>query len=179
VSQILTGDSRVYPAGPGFALFEGRVAGVPVEVIVFFVTVTLGQFILSWTPIGRMMRMTGSNPRAAEAAGIKVPYVVTIAYLLAGLFASVSGVLLAARYGSGDMELGSGYDYGAIAAVLVGGTAIEGGSGSVLRTLVGVAVIASVQVCLLLQGFSDQLQYFITGLIVLGVVMLHSLGGRE
>jgi ribose/xylose/arabinose/galactoside ABC-type transport system permease subunit len=179
VSEVVTSGTRVYPTGQGFAAFKGRIAGIPVEVLVFFATVIIGQFILSWTRIGRAMRMTGSNPRAAEVAGIKVPHVVTVAYLLAGGFACVSGVLLAARYGSGDMELGSGYDYGAIAAVLVGGTAIEGGAGSVLRTLVGATVIAAVQVCLLLRGFSDQLQYFITGLIVLGVVMLHTVGERE
>jgi ribose/xylose/arabinose/galactoside ABC-type transport system permease subunit len=88
-------------------------------------------------------------------------------------------MLLAARYGSGDMELGAGYDYSAIAAVLVGGTTITGGAGSVVRTLVGVTVIAIVEVVLLLRGFSEQLQYLITGLIVLGVIMLHTLGERN
>jgi ribose/xylose/arabinose/galactoside ABC-type transport system permease subunit len=178
-AEVVTGGTRVYPTGQGFRALKGRIAGIPVEVLVFFATVILGQLILSWTRIGRAMQMTGSNPRAAEVAGIKVPHIVTVAYLLAGAFACVSGVLLAARYGSGDMELGSGYDYGAIASVLVGGTAIQGGAGSVLRTLVGATVIAAVQVCLLLRGFSDQLQYFITGLIVLGVVMLQTLGERE
>ena len=85
---------------------------------------------------------------------------------------------LAARYGSGDMELGAGYDYSAIAAVLVGGTSIQGGSGSVLRTLVGVTVIAVIEVVLLLRGFSEQLQYLITGVIVLAVIMLHTVGER-
>lgn len=179
ISQLVTHGHRIYPAGPGYTLFKGKVAGVPVETIVFFITVALGQLVLSWTRIGRAMRMVGSNPRAAELAGIKPPLVVTAAYVLAGGFTSVCGVLLAARYGSGDMELGAGYDYSAIAAVLVGGTAIQGGAGSVLRTLVGVTVIAAVQICLILRGFNDQLQYFITGLIVLAVVMLHTLGERE
>ncbi len=179
ISQIVTHGHRIYPAGQGYMLLKGRVAGVPVEALVFFATVALGQFVLSWTRIGRAMRMVGSNPRAAELAGLAPPVVVTAAYVLAGAFTAVCGVLLAARYGSGDMELGSGYDYSAIAAVLVGGTAIQGGAGSVLRTLVGVTVIAAVQICLLLRGYSEQLQYFITGLIVLGVVMLHTLGERE
>jgi ribose/xylose/arabinose/galactoside ABC-type transport system permease subunit len=99
--------------------------------------------------------------------------------VMAGACAAVSGVLLAARYGSGDMELGTGYDYTAIAAVLVGGTAIQGGSGSVVRTLIGVTVIAVIEVVLLLRGFSQQLQYLITGLIVLAVIMLHTIGERR
>jgi ribose/xylose/arabinose/galactoside ABC-type transport system permease subunit len=65
------------------------------------------------------------------------------------------------------------------AAVLVGGTAIQGGSGSVVRTLIGVAVIAIIEVVLLLRGFSQQLQYLITGIIVLAVIMLHTMGERR
>jgi ribose/xylose/arabinose/galactoside ABC-type transport system permease subunit len=63
--------------------------------------------------------------------------------------------------------------------VLVGGTAIGGGSGSVLRTLVGVTVIAIIATVLLLRGFSQELQYLITGLIVLAVIMLHTVGGQR
>ena len=77
------------------------------------------------------------------------------------------------------MDRGTGYDYTAIAAVLVGGTAIQGGSGSVVRTLIGVTVIAIIEVVLLLRGFSQQLQYLITGLIVLSVIMLHTIGERR
>jgi len=62
--------------------------------------------------------------------------------------------------------------------VLVGGTSIQGGSGSVLRTLIGVTVIAVIEVVLLLRGFSEQLQYLITGAIVLAVIMLHTVGER-
>jgi ribose/xylose/arabinose/galactoside ABC-type transport system permease subunit len=147
--------------------------------MIFFATVVIGQFILSFTRIGHVMLMVGSNPRAAAAAGMRTGLAVTIAYGLAGAFTAVSGMLLAARYGSGDMELGAGYDYSAIAAVLVGGTTMSGGSGSVVRTLVGVTVIAIVEVVLLLRGYSEQLQYLITGLIVLGVIMLHTLGERN
>jgi ribose/xylose/arabinose/galactoside ABC-type transport system permease subunit len=99
--------------------------------------------------------------------------------VIAGACAAISGILLAARYGSGDMEIATGYDYTAIAAVLVGGTGIAGGSGSTVRTLVGVIVIAVIEVVLLLRGFSEQLQYLITGLLVLCVIMLHTLGERR
>jgi ribose/xylose/arabinose/galactoside ABC-type transport system permease subunit len=174
-----TGGHRIYPAGDGVQMFKGRIAGFPIESLCFFATVVVGQFILSWTRIGRLMAMVGSNIRAAAAIGIDTTWVITAAYLIAGAFAAVSGVLLAARYGSGDMELGTGYDYTAIAAVLVGGTGISGGSGSTIRTLIGVTVIAIIEVVLLLRGFSEQLQYLITGLIVLAVIMLHTLGARR
>jgi ribose/xylose/arabinose/galactoside ABC-type transport system permease subunit len=178
-ADLATGGVRIYPSGEGLQVFKGRVAGIPVEAIYFFATVVIGQFILSWTRVGRVMAMVGSNARAAAAAGINTAAAITWAYVIAGACAATSGVLLAARYGSGDMELGTGYDYTAIAAVLVGGTAIQGGSGSVVRTLIGVTVIAIIEVVLLLRGFSQQLQYLITGLIVLSVIMLHTIGERR
>jgi ribose transport system permease protein len=178
-AALATGGQRIYPGGEGLQVFKGRVAGIPIEALYFFGTVVIGQFVLSWTRIGREMIMVGSNLRAAIAAGVNTARAVTFAYVLAGACSAVSGVLLAARYGSGDMELGTGYDYTAIAAVLVGGTAIGGGSGSVVRTLIGVAVIAIIATVLLLRGFSQQWQYLITGLIVLAVIMLHTIGERR
>jgi ribose/xylose/arabinose/galactoside ABC-type transport system permease subunit len=178
-AALATGGQRIYPGGEGLQVFKGRVAGIPVEALYFFATVLIGQFVLSWTRIGREMIMVGSNLRAAIAAGVNTARAVTLGYVLAGACSAVSGVLLAARYGSGDMELGTGYDYTAIAAVLVGGTAIGGGSGSVVRTLVGVTVIAVIATVLLLRGFSQQWQYLITGLIVLAVIMLHTIGERR
>jgi ribose transport system permease protein len=86
---------------------------------------------------------------------------------------------MAARYASGDMEHGIGYDYQAISAVLVGGTAIGGGEGSALRTLAGAFIIALVEGLLLLNGFSTQMQYLTIGIIVLGVIMLHTLGEQS
>jgi len=178
-AALLTGGQRIYPGGEGLQVFKGRVAGIPIETLYFFAIVLIGQFILSWTRIGREMVMVGSNLRAAIAAGVNTAKAVTFAYALAGACSAVAGVLLAARYGSGDMELGAGYDYTAIAAVLVGGTAIGGGSGSVVRTLIGVTVIAVIATVLLLRGFSQQWQYLITGIIVLAVIMLHTIGERR
>ncbi|HVU39415.1 MAG TPA: ABC transporter permease [Xanthobacteraceae bacterium] len=178
-AAFVTGGHRIYPGGAGLEIFKARVAGIPVNAWCFFITVAAGQFILSWTRIGRLMAMVGSNVRAATAAGISTTAAVTVAYVIAGACAAISGILLAARYGSGDMEVGAGYDYTAIAAVLVGGTGIAGGTGSTVRTLIGVFVIAVIEVVLLLRGYSEQLQYLITGLIVLCVIMLHTLGDRR
>jgi ribose/xylose/arabinose/galactoside ABC-type transport system permease subunit len=178
-AAFATGGHRIYPGGTGLDIFKGRFAGIPIDAWCFFTTVAAGQFILSWTRIGRLMTMVGSNIRAATAAGMPTTATVTAAYVIAGACAAISGILLAARYGSGDMEIATGYDYTAIAAVLVGGTGIAGGSGSTVRTLVGVVVIAVIEVVLLLRGFSEQLQYLITGLLVLCVIMLHTLGERR
>lgn len=179
VANVATAGRRVYAPDGAAEMLTGKIAGIPIEFLVFLAVVVVAQLILTHTRFGRNVYMVGSNQRAAEAAGIRPWRTISGAFLLAGLFSSVSGILIGARYGLGDMELGIGYDYDAIAGILVGGTAIHGGEGSVLRTLLGVAIIAVVQVLLLLHGFSKEIQYLMTGLIVLCVIMLHTMGRRD
>jgi len=179
VAQWITQGQTIYAkAGAGHELLKGKAAGMPFEFLLFLCVLAIGQFILSYTTFGRNLYMVGNSLRAAEAAGVRTWRTVTGAYLWAGLFTAVSGIMLAARYGLANMEYGLNYDYDAIAAVLVGGTAIQGGQGSVLRTLVGVLVIGVVQIVLLLYGLRQEWQILITGLIVLGVIMLHTTGER-
>jgi ribose/xylose/arabinose/galactoside ABC-type transport system permease subunit len=160
-------------------VLKGKIAGIPIEFILFAATAAAGHVLLAFTRFGRNLYMIGNSPRAAEAAGIRIWRSITGAYIVAGVFAAVPGIMLGSRYGLANMEYGVGYDYDAIAAVLVGGTAIHGGEGNVLRTFFGVVVIAVVQVIVLLYGFRQEWQYLITGLIVLGVIMLHTVGGER
>ncbi len=178
-ADLLTGGQRIYPGGEGFALFRSRLWGLPFGTLVFLAAVVIGQIILSATRIGREIMMVGSNRRAAETTGINTPAAVIWAYGIAGVATGLAGVLLAARYGSGDMDIGSGYEYRAIAAVLVGGNAIQGGAGSVWRSGVGVVVLAAIEMALRLRGFDDQWQYFFTGLVMLAVVMLQASVARR
>jgi ribose/xylose/arabinose/galactoside ABC-type transport system permease subunit len=145
----ITGGLGVYPEGDEAEGLRGAIGPVPIPLIALVGMVVLAQFVLSRTSFGRGLIMVGSNRRAAE-------------------------VLMAARYGSGDLELGIGYDYSAISALLVGGTAIQGGQGSAVRTMFGAFGIATVEALLVLWGFSTQAQYLAIGVIVLAVVMLQT-----
>jgi ribose/xylose/arabinose/galactoside ABC-type transport system permease subunit len=180
VAEIFASHSAVYPQpGTGYEIFKGKLGGLPVEFVVFLCVTAVGQFILSFTRFGRNLYMIGSSFRAAEAAGVKTWRSITGAYLWAGIFTGLAGIMLAIRYDGANMAYGTGYDYDAVAAVLVGGTVIKGGQGSVLRTLAGVMIIAIVQAMLLLQGFRQEWQYLISGLIVLAVIILHTSGDRR
>lgn len=174
-----TGGRGIYPEGGETDILKSNLGVIPGPLAAFLLTVLIGQFILSFTRLGRHIIMIGSNRRAAEAAGIEPWHAITAAYAFAGICTAVSAVLMAARYASGDMEHGLGCDYHAISAVLVGGTAIGGGEGSALRTLFGALIIAVVQGVLLLNGFSTQMQYLIVGIIVLAVIALQTLGERR
>ena len=96
----------------------------------FVLSAAIAQFILSFTRFGRNLFMVGSSFRAAEAVGVNTWRTITGAYLWAGFFTSLAGIMLAIRYDAANMDYGVAYDYDAIAAVLVGGTAIGGGHGS-------------------------------------------------
>jgi ribose/xylose/arabinose/galactoside ABC-type transport system permease subunit len=166
-------------AGTSYGGFKGRIAGIPVEFAVFLCVAALGQFILSLTTFGRNLFLIGSSFRAAEAVGVRTWRAITGAYLWAGLFTAPAGIMLAIRYDAASMNYGMGYEYDAIAAVLVGGTIIKGGEGSVLRTLAGALIIGVIQVVLVLQGLRTEWQYLIAGLVVLGVIALQTSGTRD
>jgi ribose/xylose/arabinose/galactoside ABC-type transport system permease subunit len=174
-ATLITQGQGVYPHGDAAAALKGRLLGVPMPLAALILTAIVAQILLSFTRFGRHLYMVGSNWRAALAAGLEPARVVLGAYVVAGLCTALAGILMAARYSSGDLELGLGYDYSAISAVLVGGTAISGGEGSAIRSLIGAFIIAVCQVLLLLHGFSTQIQYLTIGVIVLGVIMLQTL----
>ena len=176
-ATTITAGQGVYPDDAAADVLKGRLFGiVPIPLTGFLITVAAAQIVLSFTRFGRNLVMVGSNWRAAQAAGIMPARTVLGAYVAAGLCTSLAGILMAARYSSGDMSLGLGYDYSAISAVLVGGTAIQGGQGSALRSLAGAVIITVCQGLLVLHGFSAQVQYLAIGLIVLLVIMLQTIG---
>jgi ribose/xylose/arabinose/galactoside ABC-type transport system permease subunit len=166
-------------AGASYGIIKGKVGGLPIEFVVFLAATAIGQFILSFTVFGRNLFMIGSSFGAAEALGIRTWRSITGAYLWAGLFTALAGIMLAVRYDAASMAYGMGYDYDAIAAVLVGGTVIKGGEGSITRTLVGAMIIAILQIVLLLYGFRQEWQYLLAGLIVLVVIVVQARGGRD
>lgn len=177
LTQIVAGP-KIDAPNLDYQLFKGRLWGMPVSFLLFAVLAVVSQLILSFTRFGHELLLIGSNARAAEAAGIHVGRVTLIAYSLAGLLAAIGGVLIAARFGSADMQTARGFEYTAIAAVLIGGTSIAGGHGSMLQTFAGMAAIAVINALTLLQGFSMELQQLTVGLAVLAVILLQGLGRR-
>jgi ribose/xylose/arabinose/galactoside ABC-type transport system permease subunit len=175
ILNLLTGNATLdVESGSVLAPAWRRPFGIPIEALAFLLCLAIGQFLLFFTIFGRHVFLIGSGMRSADVLGLRVWRSVTAVYAWAGVFAAMAGILLATRYNQANMEYGIGYDYDAIAAVLVGGVAIKGGVGSMWRTLAGVCLMATVQVVLLLHGFRQEWQYLIAGLIVLLVVVLQS-----
>ena len=165
--------------GAALDLMRGKVLGLPVEFVVLLTLAAVSQLVLGFTVFGRRLFMVGDGAAAATTVGIRNWWVVTRAYTLAGLFCGVPAMLLAARFGSGTTSYGEGYDYAAIAAILVGGAAIQGGRGSIIGTCFGVAFIALVQTLLVLHGAQQEWQVFGLGVIVFAIILVTKEAGES
>lgn len=172
IATYLTDGRGLYILTTEAAVLKGNLGPVPGPLAALLLSTLTAQLLLGHSVIGRRILLAGSNARALLVAGCEPWKVVVWAYALAGVFTAVAAVLMAARYGSGDLQHGAGMDYAAISAVLVGGTAIQGGRGSFLRTFLGTLFIAVFQAVLVLRGFSTEWQQFAMGVLVLAVIIL-------
>jgi ribose/xylose/arabinose/galactoside ABC-type transport system permease subunit len=179
VATWATGSQGVYPNGHQADVLRKLVFGAPVPVLVCLMLAVVSQLLVSRTVFGQRLIMIGSNRRAAAVAGARPVRTTVIAYLLAGVSTGFAAILISARYRSGDLEFGNGYDYSAISALLVGGTAIQGGDGSPVQSLFGAMAIAALQALLVLWGFSTQLQFLAIGLMVFAAILLQAEGDRR
>ncbi len=153
-------------------LGQGFVAGVPVPVILFGLTVLVAWVVLRFTTYGRYVYAVGGNERSARTSGIATRRVIFSVYVISGALAGLSGLLLAARTTSALPQAGLSYELDAIAAVVIGGTSLTGGVGSVVGTLFGALIIAVISNGLDLMGVSSYYQQVIKGAIIVLAVLL-------
>jgi ribose transport system permease protein len=149
-----------------------RVFGLPVPTIVMLAVFAAGYIVLTRTPFGRYVYAVGGNKEAARLAGIRTDRVILGVYVLCGFLAAVSGVLLASRLNSGQPNAGLMYELDVIAAVVVGGTSLVGGRGSIVGTFVGAMLIGVLRNGLNLLNVSSYLQMIFVGAVILLAVAL-------
>jgi ribose/xylose/arabinose/galactoside ABC-type transport system permease subunit len=171
VATWMSGGSTIYPKVNAFGLLNSTPLGLPLGVYVLLVITLLAQWVLRRTTAGQQMYLVGDNPAAAQAAGLPVGRVVLIAWAIFGACIAVTGMFLASFNTSANSSLGGTLTLDATAAVLAGGTAISGGSGSALRTLGGAVLISVISDLLLLRGFTTGQQLLVKGVLVLFVVL--------
>jgi rhamnose transport system permease protein len=146
--------------------------GIPVLAIVIALVIAAAAYYLRSFRSGRDLYAIGSNPDAARLAGIPSGRRVWVAFMISGGVAGLAGVLYAARYGTIDSTAGSGYELQVIAAVVVGGVAIFGGSGSVVGAAFGALLLQSILSALYVLGVSPFWNQAIAGALLLGAIAL-------
>jgi simple sugar transport system permease protein len=147
---------------------------VPVPVIVAISIVVLGAVVLARTVYGRRVVAVGSNTEAARRAGMPARGTVASVYVLTGIASAIAGLLVAARLGSGSSNAAVGFELQVIAAVVLGGTSLFGGRGSILGTLLGAMTIAVIGNGLILMHISPFFTQIVTGTIILVAIWLNT-----
>jgi simple sugar transport system permease protein len=180
LARLLAGqDAAVYPVYTGsnavedFDVLRALVFNiVPVPGIFFLFAVFVFGFVLKVSTFGRYVYAIGGNEQAARLAGIRVDNTKIAVYAISGMLAALAGVLYTAQYRQGKPDAGTGAELDAIAAVVIGGTNLMGGRGSMMGTLVGVLIFGFLGNILLLKNIDSNTQLVLKGLIILGAVLL-------
>jgi ribose transport system permease protein len=156
-----------------FQLFgRGYFLGIPVPAITIVLVFAILYVILHKTPFGRQTYAIGGNEKAAFISGIKVPRVKVLIYGISGLLAALAGAILTSRLNSAQPTAGTSYELDAIAAVVLGGTSLNGGKGRIFGTLIGVLIIGVLNNGLNLLGVSSFYQMVVKGIVIIIAVLL-------
>ena len=177
--NIAKGIAQVYSGGkpircmtdPWKFLGAGYVGPFPTPVITMFVVFIIACILLNRTKIGRHIYAVGGNDTAARFSGINTAKVKFVVFAFSGVMAGLAGVTIASRLYSGTCTSGDGAEMDAIAAVVVGGTSMAGGSGKLGGTLIGVLIIGILNNGLNLMGINSNWQYIVKGAVILSVFM--------
>lgn len=153
-------------------LGTGRIAGIPVPVVIAAVTVAFGYVFLTHSRAGRHIVAVGGNEEAARLAGIDVVAYKVLTFVIMGLLAAVTAIVIVARQDASQAVMGTGFELQVIAAVVLGGTSLFGGRGVVLGTVLGALIIGVLQTGLLLSGVVYFWQLVALGMLIVVVVAL-------
>jgi ribose transport system permease protein len=159
--------------------FSGKTGGVPHVVIIFVVVMLVTAFVMQYTAFGRRLYAIGGNPEASRLSGLPVNRDLLSAYAFAGLMAGLAGLMLAAQLSQGSSLVGQGYELDSIAAAVVGGASLFGGTGSPTTAVIGGLLIGTISNIMNLAGIQSEPQLIIKGALILVAVFLTSGGGPK
>ena len=154
------------------SLSTGRLAGIPISTLVMLGIYALAAFVLSRSVLGRYTYAVGGNEEAAALSGVNVKLVKITVYAISGLLSALTSLILVARLNSAQPIAGISYELDAIAAVVIGGASLLGGSGSVLGTLIGALIMAVLRNGLNLLGVSSYVQQIAIGAVIVVAVLV-------
>lgn len=153
-------------------LGRGKVFGIPFQVILFAIIFILLLILLKKTSLGRKVYAVGGNEKASFISGINIDKVKIFVYTISGILATISGLVLTSRLNSAQPTAGTAYEMDAIAAVVLGGTSMTGGSGSLVGTLIGILILGVLNNGLNLLGVSSFYQQIVKGVVILLAVLV-------
>lgn len=180
LGYIFTGGEAVTGVPSSFSWLGDTyvVANINLSVVIALVVLILCGFILLRTRLGRYIYAIGGNAEAARLAGIRVPKIQRRVYIVGGILAAGTGIIVASQLGTGDPSSFSGYELTVITAVVLGGIPLSGGQGSIVGTIIGVAILSVLDDGLILLNVSPYLTYVVQGLALLIAVAIGQIHWR-
>jgi ribose transport system permease protein len=182
LSLVITGASPVYfTSVPGFGQIAlgTLIPRVPNAVLIFLALAALAGVLLNKALVGRYALSIGSNEEATRMSGIDTRAWLIKIYVLAGVFTGIGGVVMAARLNSAQPALGLGYELEAIAAVVIGGTSLSGGRASILGTIIGAILMATLNNGLQIMAIPQEWQKVAVGIVILVAVFADNVRRRR
>ena len=156
-----------------------RIAGIPAIVILSVIVICVLAFLLRFYPIGRQIYAVGSNPPASAFFGLRTKRIVLFAYVVTGVLCGLAGFLYAARVGTVTVILASGWELTSLAAAVIGGVSVTGGSGTVIGAALGAVVLATIDNGLVLLRVPEFWRMFIQGSAIVAAATADVLIGRQ
>lgn len=173
IARIYTNAQTISVMQPAYTFWgKGKIFGIPVQLYLIIFIILLCSFILNRTQLGKHIYATGGNKMAAQYAGINTKKVTLFVFVFSGFLASLAGVLTVGRTFSATMVMGQSAEMDAIAAVVLGGTSMSGGKGSISGTVIGVIIIGVLNNGMNLLGIDSSWQYVVQGIVILLAVYI-------
>jgi ribose transport system permease protein len=179
-TMLYTQGHPISNLGSSFAFIgTGWLLGIPVPVYIAAVVVLLAVFVTQKTRIGRYIYAIGGNEQAAKLSGINIKRVKIKVYAIAGALAALGGIIVTSRLDSAQPNAGTSYELDAIAAVVIGGTSLSGGKGSIWGTVMGAVIIGVLNNGLVLLNVSPFWQQVVKGTVILLAVIIDKAGEKK
>jgi len=181
LALVFSGAAPIYFEQPSYMwLSTGSIIpSVPNAVLVLLVAAVIAAVLMSRTVLGRYAMAIGANKEAASLAGVAVNRWLIVIYTVGGLFTGLGGVMISARLGSAQPATGMGYELDAIAAVVIGGTSLSGGRGTIAGTLIGALIISTLTNGLQILSIPQEWQDVLLGAVILVAVFIDRLRKRR
>lgn len=179
-AYTVTAGQPIYTFPKGFTAIAGRIGGIPLwSILIMLAVILIGWYVLRYTRIGRFTYAVGGNENCARLSGINIRKVKCFVYMFSGLCCGVAALLLSSRLDSGLPTNADGQEMDAIAAVVIGGTSMSGGEGSMIGTLIGIFIIGIIANGLNLLGVQQGPQKMVKGLIIVIAVIIDVIRRRS
>jgi ribose transport system permease protein len=180
LTMLWTGGFPITRLGDSFGYMgSGHLFGIPMPVWISAALVAVFMLIMKRTRFGRQVYAVGGNERAATLSGLNVNRIKLLVYTLGGALCGVAGLLVTARLDSATPNAGLGYELDSIAAVVIGGTSLNGGRGTIMGTVLGCLIIGVLNNGLVLLEVSPFWQQVIKGLVILIAVAVDKMGAKK